>query len=183
MTAASDAPARSVMIVDDDQAFRLRLVRALRDRGLDAFGAASAEEAVLVAERESPECAVVDLRMPQASGLQLIRTLRAMDPTTRMVMLTGYGSIATALDAMRAGAVHYLTKPADADDILAALDHDGAPAASPPAVRLPTLERVEWEHIDRVLLACDGNVTKAAEVLGIHRRSLQRKLARRAPAA
>lgn len=121
--------------------------------------------------------------MPQASGLQLIRTLRAMDPTTRIVMLTGYGSIATALDAMRAGAVHYLTKPADADDVLAALDHDGAPAASPPAVRLPTLERVEWEHIDRVLLACDGNVTKAAEVLGIHRRSLQRKLARRAPAA
>ncbi|HLV66571.1 MAG TPA: response regulator, partial [Polyangiaceae bacterium] len=142
---------RSVLVVDDEDAFRERLVRALRARGFEATGVASAEEAIRLAERETPECAVVDLRMPgRLSGLHAVRKLHELDPTTRIVVLTGYGSIATALDAVRSGAVHYLTKPADIDEIVAAFDHDGSPAHEPPPTSVPSLDRVEWEHIDRV---------------------------------
>ena len=174
-----DNDGRSVLVVDDEDTFRERLVRALVQRGFDANGASSAEEAMRVAERDLPECAVVDLRMPGLSGLHVVRRLHALDPMTRVVVLTGYGSIATALDAVRSGAVHYLTKPADIDDIVRAFDHDGAPASDPPPTSVPTLDRVEWEHIDRVLLSCGGNVTQAASLLGLHRRSLQRKLLKR----
>lgn len=174
-----DNEGRTVLVVDDEEAFRDRLVRALRQRGFDASGVASAEEAVRAAEAETPECAVVDLRMPRLSGLHVIRRLHALDRMTRIVVLTGYGSIATALDAVRSGAVHYLTKPADIDDIVRAFDHDGSPDKEPPPTSVPTLDRVEWEHIDRVLLSCGGNITQAAALLGLHRRSLQRKLAKR----
>lgn len=174
-----DDDGRTVLVVDDEDTFRERLVRALRERGFDATGAANGDEALRTAERDSPECAVVDLRMPGPSGLQVVRRLHALDATTRIVVLTGYGSIATALDAVRSGAVHYLTKPADIDDIVAAFDHDGGPAVEPPPTVVPSLDRVEWEHIDRVLVGCNGNVTQAAQLLGLHRRSLQRKLAKR----
>jgi two-component system, response regulator RegA len=172
---------RSVLVVDDEEAFRGRLTRALAERGFDAVSAADAEDALRLAEQETPECAVVDLRMPGISGLELVRRLHALDPTTRIVMLTGFGSIATALEAVRSGAVHYLTKPADIDELVAAFDHDGRPATEARIDHVPTLDRVEWEHIDRVLQHCAGNITQAAELLGLHRRSLQRKLAKRPP--
>lgn len=170
---------RSVLVVDDEDVFRNRLVQALAERGFEAAGLASAEDAIRHAESETPECAIVDLRMPRLSGLHAVRKLHELDPTTRIVVLTGYGSIATALDAVRSGAVHYLTKPADIDDIIAAFDHDGSPADQPPPTAVPSLDRVEWEHIDRVLTSCGGNITQAATLLGLHRRSLQRKLAKR----
>jgi two-component system response regulator RegA len=169
---------RSVLIVDDEETFRSRLERAFRDRGYETWSTASVDEAVALAQAESPDFAVVDLRVGRDSGLTLVRKLHAHDPTTRIVMLTGYGSIATALDAVRSGAVHYLTKPAAMEEIIAAFDHDGLPAVEPPAHAVPSLDRVEREHIERVLADCGGNVTHAAELLGLHRRSLQRKLAK-----
>ncbi len=169
---------RTVLVVDDEDVFRNRLVQALRDRQFEAYGAADATAAIESAERETPECAVVDLRMPRLSGLHVVRRLHELDPTTRIVVLTGYGSIATALDAVRSGAIHYLTKPADIDEIVRAFDHDGAPSPEPPPPTVPSLDRVEWEHIERVLSDCGGNITRAASLLGLHRRSLQRKLAK-----
>ncbi len=174
-----EGTARSVLVVDDEENFRIRLVRALQTRGFEARGASDGHEAIRSATLESPECAVVDLRMPRMSGLSVVRELHRIDPTTRIVVLTGYGSIATALDAVRSGAVHYLTKPAELDEIIAAFDHDGVPAETPPPAHVPSLDRVEWEHIDRVLTNCGGNVTQAAALLGLHRRSLQRKLQKR----
>ena len=120
---------------------------------------------------------------PAASGLDAVRALHELDPGTSIVVLTGYGSIATALEAVRLGATHYLTKPADVDEILAAFARVKATAAgpegaAPASAYTPSLARVEWEHINRVLADCDGNVSKAARVLGIHRRSLQRKLSK-----
>lgn len=167
--------ARSILIVDDEAPLRERLVRAMRDRGLDARGAADADAAQAAAREDSPELAVVDLRMPGRGGLEVVRELLAIDPATRVVVLTGYGSIATAIEAMRIGAVHYLQKPADADQILAAFDPTSVEPTNENA-EVPSLARVEWEHIQRVLHDCDGNVSLAARLLGIHRRSLQRKL-------
>jgi two-component system, response regulator RegA len=170
---------RSILVVDDEDAFRERLVRALADRGFEAKGAATIREALEMCQQESPECAIVDLRIVDGSGLSLVRELHVLDPTTRIVVLTGYGSIRTALDAVRSGAIHYLTKPADLDEIIAALNHDGSPEALPPPTSVPSLDRVEWEHIDRVLTSSGGNITQAAALLGLHRRSLQRKLSKR----
>lgn len=170
-------PARSLLLVEDDDTLRARLARAFGDRGLAVTAAATAEDAIAAAREDSPELAVVDLRLPRASGLDVVRELLAIDPTTAVVVLTGYGSIATALEAMRLGARHYMAKPADADQILAALDGAFSPGAgSVPSAEVPSLARVEWEHIQRVLVDCGGNVSKAARLLGLHRRSLQRKL-------
>ena len=169
--------ARSVLVVDDDDVFRTRLGRAFADRGFEVRTAQSAEEALALARQDSPEFAVVDLRMPGASGIDVVRELYAIDPATVVVMLTGYGSIATAVEAIRAGAVHYLSKPVDIDEILAALTGKVAPSASG-NVEVPSLARVEWEHIQRVLLDCEGNISRAARLLGLHRRSLQRKLSK-----
>lgn len=167
--------ARTLLLVEDDETLRRRFARAFRDRGLVVTEAGSAEEAIAAARSDSPELAVVDLRLPGASGLDFVRELLALDPSTAVVVLTGYGSIATALEAVRLGARHYLTKPADADQVLAALD--GQPqAGSAPQGDVPSLARVEWEHIQRVLQDCNGNVSQAARLLGLHRRSLQRKL-------
>lgn len=170
----------TVLVVEDDDFLRQRLVRALTDRGFAAQGAANLTEALQKAE-EAPELAVVDLRIGEASGLDVLRALLAKDPATRVVMLTGYGSIATAVEAMRLGAVHYLTKPADADQILAALLRSSADVA-PPAGEPLTLARAEWEHINHVLVSVSGNISEAARRLGLHRRSLQRKLAKYPPA-
>jgi len=173
----SDERAHSILIVDDDDVFRTRLGRAFADRGFEVTTAESAERALELARQDSPEFAVVDLRMPGASGIELVRELNAIDPATAIVMLTGYGSIATAVEAIRAGAVHYLSKPVDIDDILAALHGKAAPSASGEA-EVPSLARVEWEHIQRVLTDCEGNISRAARLLGLHRRSLQRKLSK-----
>jgi two-component system response regulator RegA len=172
----------SILLVDDDQVFLERLARAFRDRGYDARTAMDHESALALARAESPELAVVDLRMPGRSGVEVVRDLKSVDPSTKILVLTGYGSIATAVEAIRLGAVDYVTKPADVDDILAVLnraadDRKAIPADFP----APSLARAEWEHIHRVLLDCDGNVSEAARRLGIHRRSLQRKLQRYPP--
>jgi two-component system response regulator RegA len=137
------------------------------------------DEAVRVARSLQPTHAVVDLRMPGRSGLEVLERLRQLDEGVRVVMLTGYGSIATAVDAMRLGAVGFVQKPADADGILAAFERDDAPPLDPPeaSYRPPSLARVEYDHIQRVLSDCGGNVSKAARLLGMHRRTLQRKLA------
>ncbi|MDB4947042.1 MAG: Fis family DNA-binding response regulator [Labilithrix sp.] len=171
----------SVLVIDDDETYRSRLVRAFVAREYEAQGAADGETALLLARRESPEYAVVDLRMPGISGLEVVRELKAIDAMTNVVVLTGYGSIATALEAVRLGATHYLTKPADVDDILAAFERKHAPAgvllpAADANAVVPSLARAEWEHINRVLNDCAGNISQAARLLGLHRRSLQRKL-------
>lgn len=174
---APDRSAPSVLLVEDDERFRERLGRALTARGCDVRAVASVDEALAAASHESPELAVVDLKLPTGSGLDVVRSLLAIDPTTRIVVLTGYGSIATALESVKLGAIHYLTKPVDADQVLAAFDGRAA-TSDQPAVAVPSLARVEWEHIQRVLNDCDGNVSQAARLLGIHRRSLQRKLSK-----
>jgi two-component system response regulator RegA len=138
------------------------------------------DSALATAREESPELAVVDLRMPGGSGLTLVRELKAIDAATSVVVLTGYGSIATALEAVRLGATHYLTKPADVDEILASFDRSTAPAGDATSLEheVASLARAEWEHIHRVLTDCGGNISQAARRLGIHRRSLQRKLSK-----
>lgn len=171
---------RSLLVVDDDERFRERVVRAFKERGYEVTAAASAKEALCYAREDSPERALVDLRMPGEWGLHLVRDLLAIDPNTSIVVLTAYGSIATALEAVRIGAVNFLQKPATPEEIefafdqvpLVPLEGDSAPA------QVPTLARAEWEHINRVLTECDGNIRKAAKLLGLHRRTLQRKLAK-----
>jgi two-component system response regulator RegA len=168
------------LVVDDDETFRLRLARALAARGFETHHAGDAPSALELARRFEPSRAVVDLRMPGASGLELIRGLIALDPDIDIVILTGYGSIATAVEAVRLGAIDYLQKPADAEQILAAFDRDGD-AEPIPLDSPPTLARVEWEHIQRTLADCGGNISEAARRLGLHRRSLQRKLGKLPP--
>ena len=176
-TPDSEKDGRTLLVVDDDDALRTRLVRALGDRGLCVTAAASYDEAVAIAEVESPELALVDMKLPGGSGLDILRRLTELDATTNIVMLTGYGSIATAVESVRLGATTYLTKPVDADQILAAFDGlTVSGSAAMPAT--PSLARVEWEHIQRVMADCDGNVSLAARRLKIHRRSLQRKLSK-----
>jgi two-component system, response regulator RegA len=174
----------SLLLVDDDELLRERLARALRERGYEVMTAGSTEQALELARQDSPELAVVDLRMPGRSGLELVRELLSLDASTRVVVLTGYGSIATTVEAMRLGAINYLPKPADADDLLAAFARGTQEPglAAPEPFQPPSLARAEWEHIQRVLADCGGNVSEAARKLGLHRRSLQRKLQKYPPA-
>ena len=178
-------PNSKFLVVDDDVAFRTRLVKALASRGYLARDAGTVDEAIETAAAFKPDAAVVDLKMPGGkSGLDLVPSLVARHPGVQVVVLTGYGSIATAVVAVRNGAVNYLSKPADADQILAALGIGSAAepsTSSPGPIETPSLERVEWEHIQRVLSDCGGNISRAATVLGLHRRTLQRKLATRPP--
>jgi two-component system, response regulator RegA len=168
-----------LLVVDDDDPHRSRLCRAFRERGLEVAEARTAEEALALAQGFAPEQAVLDLRLPDRSGIELLAELRSAHPELACVVLTGFGSIATAVEAVRRGAVDYLTKPADADEILRAFAP--GPPDEPEETAAPSLHRVEWEHIQRVLSACGGNVSRAARVLGLHRRTLQRKLATRPP--
>ena len=169
----------TLLLVDDDAAFRERMARALARQGFEVRTAAGPQEALALAREEAPECAVVDLRMPGGSGLELLAALKALEPATRVLVLTGYGSIPTAIEATRAGAAGYLQKPVDAEDVARALAGEGPAAGAP--VETPSLARAEWEHIQRVLADCGGNVSEAARLLGLHRRSLQRKLQKYAP--
>jgi two-component system response regulator RegA len=168
----SDDP-RTLLVVDDDEVFRARLVRALGARGFVVSDAADYDQAMARARQDSPEYAVVDLKLPGRSGLDVVRDLKALDATTVILVLTGYGSIATAVQSVKLGAHAYLSKPVDADQIVAAF---GAGDDEMPSPAIQPLARVEWEHIQRVLADCDGNVSQAARLLGLHRRSLQRKL-------
>jgi two-component system response regulator RegA len=179
--AVSTAP--SILIVDDDATLREQLARAFQKRGFEPRTADGYDEAMKLAAEDAPEMAVVDLRMAGRSGLELIRDLTAIDAETKIVVLTGYGSIATTIDAMKLGAVYYLPKPADADDILAAFARGEATPLELPSSELtaPSLERVKWEHINLVLVDCGGNVSEAARRLKLHRRTLQRMLQKYPP--
>lgn len=174
--------ATSLLLADDNFALRERLAQAFRDRGFDVRTAENYDEAMRLARQDPPELAVVDLKMPGRNGLELVRDLKELDPAIEVLVLTGFGSIATTVDAIRLGAVNYLPKPADADEILAAFarNNPDLTAADSPH-ETPSLARAEWEHIHRVLSDCEGNLSEAARRLGIHRRSLQRKLRKRAP--
>jgi two-component system, response regulator RegA len=182
MSEAAEDSRITVLVVDDDKAFCQALGGALRRRGLAVVVAHNFEDALAEAEAWSPDRAVVDLRMPGRSGLELVAALRKADPHIAIVVLTGYGSIATAIEAIKLGATYYLTKPAEADDIVAAFTR-----TEPVMLEMPTphsakpLDELEWEHLQQVLTDCRGNISEAARRLGMHRRSLQRKLARGRP--
>ena len=170
----------TILLVDDDRTFCAALAGALRRRGFSVVVAHDYDEGRAEAEAWKPSRAVVDLRMPGPNGLEMVATLMKDYPDMRIVVLTGYGSIATAVEAIKAGAVHYLTKPASAEEILAGFDRTEA-VSELPAMETPALPEVEWEHLQRVLAECGGNISEAARRLGMHRRSLQRKLARGRP--
>jgi two-component system response regulator RegA len=175
-----------ILLVDDDEIFRERLARALRDRGHEVVTAGDVPAATEAARGRRFAYAVVDLRMPGPSGLELVSSLRRDDGEIRIVVLTGYGSIVSAVEAMRLGAHNYLPKPADADDVLAALTGEGpgpAATATPREAPPPSLARAEWEHIQRILADCNGNVSEASRRLGITRRTLQLKLKKYPPRA
>ena len=165
-----------ILLIDDDSVFREALGRSLRRRGHEVTGAES-PEAVARCRHFQPEAILLDLKMPGESGLVLLPQLAETVPGARIVMLTGYGSIASALEAVRTGAHDYLTKPADADQIEAALSGRTRNAG----IAVPSLDRVEWEHLQRTLADCENNISRAARLLGIDRRSLQRKLAKYPP--
>lgn len=177
---ASGKPATSLLIVDDDERFRERLARAFSERGYHVTAVESGQAAVSSARNSSPELAIVDLRMPGEWGLHVVRALLEVDAFTRIVVLTAFGSIATALEAMRLGAQGFLQKPATVDEVERALLAGAADQAGPaaPPAEVPSLARAEWEHINRVLTECDGNIRRTAQLLGLHRRTLQRKLAK-----
>ncbi|WP_245593612.1 ActR/PrrA/RegA family redox response regulator transcription factor [Azospirillum halopraeferens] len=171
---------RSLLIVDDDAPFRIRLARAMEKRGFNVVAVDSVALGVEVAQESAPAFAVVDLRLADGSGLDVVKCLRDARPDARIVMLTGYGNIATAVAAVKAGAVDYLPKPADADAVESALLADGRPLPEPPDNPM-SADRVRWEHIQRVFEQCDRNVSETARRLKMHRRTLQRILNKHAP--
>jgi two-component system response regulator RegA len=166
----------SLLLVDDDDTFRQVLASALRKRGFDVTTAPDVTVALALAEANPPEFAVVDLKMPGPSGLVLIKRLKELDDATRIIMLTGYASIATAVEAVKLGATHYLAKPADADEIVAAFHKTEGDAEAAFSVTPLSVDRLEWEHIQRILAEHDGNISATARALNMHRRTLQRKL-------
>jgi two-component system response regulator RegA len=167
-----------LLLVDDDEVFCRVLAEALTRRGFDVRVAHDVEQGAAAAERSPPEYAVVDLKMPGASGLVLVRKLQSLDEHTKIVVLTGYASVATAIEAIKLGAVHYLTKPADADDVVAAFQRAEGDVSTPVEPRPLSVARLEWEHIQKVLNESDGNISETARRLRMHRRTLQRKLAK-----
>lgn len=177
-TATMEQPGR-ILLVDDDDTFVQVLARVLRRRGFTVDCADCVAAAVPLAEQTPPDFALVDLKMPGESGLALIPKLLALNAGMRIVVLTGYASIATAVEAIKLGAVHYLTKPTDADEIMAAFEHEAGNANIEVTGKPIPLNRLEWEHIQRVLNECDGNISETARRLGMHRRTLQRKLQKR----
>jgi two-component system response regulator RegA len=174
------ADSRTVLLVDDDETFGARMCRALQVRGFAVTHVTTLAAALRISDADSPELAVVDLRLPDGHGLEIVTHLHAIDETTRIIVLTGYGAIATAVESLRLGATDYLTKPIDADQLVAAFDRDedSRSGAATRSFTVPSLARVEWEHIQRVLADCGGNVSEAARLLHMHRRSLQRKISK-----
>jgi two-component system response regulator RegA len=178
-------PGRPLLIVDDDATFARVLSRAMVSRGFEVITAANADDARALARRHHPRYCVLDLKLGDENGLRLIPELQAMVPDLRILLLTGYASIATAVEAIKRGAHDYLAKPVDADAVVRALlDGDSGPAPGEfddvldaPDAPLP-LRRLEWEHIQRVLTECEGNISETARRLGMHRRTLQRKLSK-----
>src|SRR5690606_17137238 len=170
----------SLLIVDDDRPFLTRLARAMEARGFKVDTAESVEEAVGKARAHPPAYAVIDMRLADGNGLDVVAAIRDKREDARTIILTGYGNIATAVTAVKLGAVDYLSKPADADDIFAALTRSADERAAPPENPM-SADRVRWEHIQRVYEMCDRNVSETARRLNMHRRTLQRILAKRAP--
>src|SRR5579871_698227 len=170
---------KTLLLLDDDGPLRTRLGRALESRGFDTTLVESVAEALTAVRARPPAFAVLDMRLEDGSGLRVVEALRDAGPDARIVMLTGYGNIATAVAAVKAGAVDYLSKPADADDVARALLAQGA-APAPPENPM-SADRVRWEHIQRVYELCGHNVSETARRLNMHRRTLQRILAKRAP--
>ncbi len=173
-------PDRSLLLVDDDEAFVKRLARAMEKRGFVAETAESVTAGRLIAETRAPAYAVVDLRLEDGNGLDVVETLREKRPDCRIVVLTGYGAIATAVAAVKIGAVDYLSKPADADEVMNALLARTEVLPAPPENPM-SADRVRWEHIQRVYEMCERNVSETARRLSMHRRTLQRILAKRSP--
>lgn len=170
---------QDILVIDDDEAFNRVLVRSLCRRGYRAQGAREADQALTLVRQQAPQGVVLDLNLNGESGLSLIQPLLDACPQARIVVLTGYASIATAVDAIKLGATQYLAKPVDLDAILAALGDD-IPLSDVPSVSQPmSVDRLEWEHIQRVLREHDGNISATARALNMHRRTLQRKLAKR----
>jgi two-component system response regulator RegA len=170
-----------LLIVEDDADFATALSRAMKKRGFEVAVAHDASEARSVADRFVPRLAVVDLKLPGESGLQVVAMLAARTPAPAIVVLTGYASIATAVEAVRLGARHYLAKPANADEILAALLRDQPDAALEVSAEPLSVARLEWEHIQKILNEHDGNISATARALKMHRRTLQRKLEKNPP--
>ena len=170
----------TLLIVDDDRAFLARLARAMETRGFEVETAPSVEDGLISRRRRPPAFAVVDMRLDDGSGIDVIAALKDVRPEARAVVLTGYGNIATAVTAVKLGAVDYLAKPADADDVYQALIAPGDAKAPPPENPM-SADRVRWEHIQRVYELCNRNVSETARRLNMHRRTLQRILAKRAP--
>lgn len=181
-TSRSPRATSELLIVDDDDVLRERMARALSERNFVVTQASDYDAALQAAAQKRFNFVLLDLSLPGRSGLQLLQVLRSQLPRAKIVMLTGYGSIATALDAVRLGATHYLVKPADVDEVLTAFERGGQlPLTPQPPYRAPSLARAEWEHINRVLSDSGGNISEAARRLAIHRRSLQRKLQKYPP--
>lgn len=168
-----------LLLVDDDQTFTRVMARAMDRRGLRVSVANSAEEGLILARADLPDYAVLDLKMEGDSGLVLLPRLLELDGEMRVVILTGYSSIATAVEAIKRGACNYLCKPADADDVLTALLSEHADLATLVPENPMSVDRLQWEHIQRVLAEHDGNISATARALGMHRRTLQRKLQKR----
>ncbi len=171
---------RSLIIVDDDKAFLQRLARAMELRGFEVRSASSVAEGIDLIRQKAPAFAVVDMRLEDGNGLDIIAELTRVKPNSRIIVLTGYGNIATAVSAVKLGAVDYLAKPADADDVTDALLAPANTKAPPPENPM-SADRVRWEHIQRVYELCNRNVSETARRLNMHRRTLQRILAKRAP--
>jgi two-component system response regulator RegA len=171
---------RTLLLVDDDKPFLTRLARAMETRGFIVTTADAVSEALAAVRASPPAFAVIDMRLGDGNGLDVVTALRDKRADSKIVILTGYGNIATAVTAVKLGAVDYLAKPADADDVTAALLSTGA-AMSPPPENPMSADRVRWEHIQRVYEMCDRNVSETARRLNMHRRTLQRILAKRAP--
>lgn len=169
-----------LLLVDDDATFCESLASALRRRGFDVDAALDVDAASRRLRESPPRYALIDLRIGEASGLLLVEEAAKIEPSMRIVVLTGYASIATAVEAIKLGATHYLAKPAEIDDIVAALESDNSGDASVPVAEdPPSVRRLEWEHIQQVLAAHGGNVSATARALNMHRRTLQRKLRKR----
>ena len=169
-----------LLIVDDDKAFLQRLARAMEARGFEVRTAESVGDGLQEVEKSAPAFAVVDMRLGDGNGLDVIVALKQRRPGARAIILTGYGNIATAVNAVKIGAVDYLSKPADADDVVAALLALEGRKADPPEHPM-SADRVRWEHIQRIYELCGRNVSETARRLNMHRRTLQRILAKRAP--
>ncbi len=179
-TAAASKEPRTLLIVDDDDALRQRLAAAMERRGYLVSTAADVESAATLGRRSRPAYAVIDLKIPGGSGIEVVRELHAVRPDMRIVMLTGYGNIATAVAAVKVGAIDYLAKPADADEIDRALNAAGQLLPPPPENPM-SADRIRWEHIQRIYEQCDRNVSETARRLNMHRRTLQRILSKHSP--